>query len=483
MNDRLDLAQLAPHAPKRNVADFLRRTIDPDFLERCVDKQASVAAQRAAARKRGDDVTITAPLAGVLIGTKQQYPALYEGFFALVKAGVMARHQRTAITEGMPFAGVKSGDRVAVTERDFIDPLTVHTREGVDIDLRAESALVRLSRSWMEVDRVFNAETVLSRGEAGALEATQFAHSEYQVLSESLLTEVLDVEGLLIPWDASPRDARALAETISDTYLRTRVLAALDQMDGVDDSRRVYLHSEGQPAFRVRKIAPVEKWKPYTPTPPQRTVPEPTPQKRRPSRTTTAKQRVVSVAAHADILTRLSALRQERETISELMGSAIEDGDLRESAAYDEARTRMFETDAAISQLERDLLDVEPGDVDSNIGRTFEITIAGVPKTVRLTDGHPRIGEVSTASPLGQALLHATAGQTVTVTSTHHRLVPTTSRQIMTAGTVTSKRHVPAGVTAPAITDVHTQYTSTLVTYKREQPVQVVNVIHILSIT
>lgn len=72
------------------------------------------------------------------------------------------------------------------------------------------------------------------------------------------------------------------------------------------------------------------------------------------------------------------------------MGSAIEDGDLRESAAYDEARTRMFETDAAISQLERDLLDVEPGDVDSNIGRTFEITIAGVPKTVRLTDGHPR---------------------------------------------------------------------------------------------
>ena len=44
-----------------------------------------------------------------------------------------------------------------------------------------------------------------------------------------------------------------------------------------------------------------------------------------------------------------------REQISEYMGSAIADGDLRESAAYDEARMQQSENEARISELEQQL--------------------------------------------------------------------------------------------------------------------------------
>ena len=44
-----------------------------------------------------------------------------------------------------------------------------------------------------------------------------------------------------------------------------------------------------------------------------------------------------------------------REQISEYMGKAIEDGDLRESAAYDEARMQQSENEAKIAEIEAQL--------------------------------------------------------------------------------------------------------------------------------
>ncbi|MBB5233050.1 transcription elongation factor GreA [Deinococcus budaensis] len=114
---------------------------------------------------------------------------------------------------------------------------------------------------------------------------------------------------------------------------------------------------------------------------------------------------------------------ERREQISEYMGSAIADGDLRESAAYDEARMQQSENEARIIELEQQLERALIVEEDASGG-------IGLGATVRVRDdrGNERQfelvgtyevdvlkGKISDASPIGQALSGKKAGQKVTV--------------------------------------------------------------------
>ncbi|UBV43272.1 transcription elongation factor GreA [Deinococcus taeanensis] len=113
----------------------------------------------------------------------------------------------------------------------------------------------------------------------------------------------------------------------------------------------------------------------------------------------------------------------KREEISENMGRAIEDGDLRESAAYDEARMQQSENEARISELERQLERAMIIEEDATGG-------AGLGARVRVRDTKGKEhqfelvgtyevdvlkGKVSDASPIGKALSGKRAGEKVTV--------------------------------------------------------------------
>lgn len=112
-----------------------------------------------------------------------------------------------------------------------------------------------------------------------------------------------------------------------------------------------------------------------------------------------------------------------REQISDYMGSAIADGDLRESAAYDEARMQQSENEARIIELEDQLERAMIVEEDASGG-------AGLGARVRVRDERGKEhqfelvgtyevdvlkGKISDASPIGQALSGKRPGQTVEV--------------------------------------------------------------------
>lgn len=112
-----------------------------------------------------------------------------------------------------------------------------------------------------------------------------------------------------------------------------------------------------------------------------------------------------------------------REQISDYMGQAIADGDLRESAAYDEARMQQSENEARIAEIEYQLEHAEITPEDSSGG-------AGLGARIRVKDQAGKEhqfelvgtfevdilkGKISDASPIGQALSGRRAGETVDV--------------------------------------------------------------------
>ncbi|MDO4264343.1 MAG: transcription elongation factor GreA [Deinococcus sp.] len=111
-----------------------------------------------------------------------------------------------------------------------------------------------------------------------------------------------------------------------------------------------------------------------------------------------------------------------REQISENMGRAIEDGDLRESAAYDEARMEQSENEARIrdleDQLERAVIVEEDAESGAGLGAKVKVRSGKTERTFELVgtfEADVRAGKVSDASPIGQALLGARPGDRVQV--------------------------------------------------------------------
>ncbi len=112
-----------------------------------------------------------------------------------------------------------------------------------------------------------------------------------------------------------------------------------------------------------------------------------------------------------------------REQISEYMGSAIADGDLRESAAYDEARMQQSENEARILELEDQLerAQIIEEDASGGIGLGAKVRVRDEKGNERQFElvGTYEVdvlrGKISDASPIGQALSGKRAGETVTV--------------------------------------------------------------------
>lgn len=113
-----------------------------------------------------------------------------------------------------------------------------------------------------------------------------------------------------------------------------------------------------------------------------------------------------------------------REQISEYMGKAIEDGDLRESAAYDEARMQQSENEAKIAELEAQLERariVSDDEIDTSaVGVGAKVVVENAQKkqmTVEIVGSFEvdvLKGKISDASPMGQGLMGKKAGQSAT---------------------------------------------------------------------
>lgn len=110
-----------------------------------------------------------------------------------------------------------------------------------------------------------------------------------------------------------------------------------------------------------------------------------------------------------------------REQISEYMGSAIADGDLRESAAYDEARMQQSENEGRIIEIEHQLerAEIIPEDTTGAIGLGAKVVVRddkGNQRQFELVGTYEvdvLKGKISDASPIGMALHGKHAGDTV----------------------------------------------------------------------
>ena len=479
----LNLTVLGQNAPTSGLTAWMLRELHarcPEFLTTCIEKQAG---------KKGKDKA--PPLAGLTVGGTA---ATRTAFFNAVKVAVMNRRQTTLMKEGLPIAGVGSGT-TGVTTQSFMNPLAVIAQEGQDVDLSAEAALLRLSRLRFEDARIHAGEIVKTEAEDAEAKAKTFAHEEVKLLPADLVAEVEDQEGLVLPNTANLAEMREAAQLIADSFLKDRVLHALAGKDTITDRERVYLHPGGTPAFTVKKSPRAGKWTPWSPTPPRPVVTAdadspfvgwsamgglaatashaskaPTP-------------RTVSAQAHAVMTARLASLIEERDRIAALMANALEDGDLRESAAYDEARALMFANEDAITRLEHELGATKVGEITGNIGATIELTMDGTPMTVTLTDGDPAIGQVSIKSPLGQRLTQVKAGDSFRLEFPVKTTAPSTARTVTPSAKRKEKRQTPRGVTAPILPDTVTTYEVTPTPIRLDTMKTVIRTVFVQAIT
>jgi len=114
---------------------------------------------------------------------------------------------------------------------------------------------------------------------------------------------------------------------------------------------------------------------------------------------------------------------EKREELSNYMGAAIADGDLRESAAYDEARLLQSANEARIADLEEIVhravvVEAEEGEnAAARLGASLELEdTTGDRITFHLVGTHEADvldNKISDESPLGQNLLGKRAGDQV----------------------------------------------------------------------
>jgi transcription elongation factor GreA len=115
---------------------------------------------------------------------------------------------------------------------------------------------------------------------------------------------------------------------------------------------------------------------------------------------------------------------EKRQQLADYMGVAIADGDLRESAAYDEARLLQSQNEARIADLEEIInraVVVESDETNAGAGLGSTLVLEG-------TNGHKEIyylvgtheadifeNRISDESPLGQQLVGRKAGDKVSI--------------------------------------------------------------------
>lgn len=114
---------------------------------------------------------------------------------------------------------------------------------------------------------------------------------------------------------------------------------------------------------------------------------------------------------------------EKRQELSDYMGRAIADGDLRESAAYDEARLLQSQNEARIADLEEIVhravvVEAEEGETAvARLGASLELEDnEGKSETYHLVGTHEADileNRISDESPLGQKLVGKQAGDKV----------------------------------------------------------------------
>ena len=128
---------------------------------------------------------------------------------------------------------------------------------------------------------------------------------------------------------------------------------------------------------------------------------------------------------HEKITEELRYLKEEkRQELADYMGSAIADGDLRESAAYDEARLLQSANEARIADLEELLhravvVEQQEGEAAARLGASLLLEEgSGERTTFHLVGTHEADileNRISDESPLGEKLMGRRAGDKVAV--------------------------------------------------------------------
>jgi transcription elongation factor GreA len=131
----------------------------------------------------------------------------------------------------------------------------------------------------------------------------------------------------------------------------------------------------------------------------------------------------LSQEAYDRLKAELDQLRIEgRERISATIAAARQHGDIRENAEYHAAKEEQGKMEARIRQLEALLREAKVGEPPAADvvapGNIVTLDIAGDQETYLVSstreERHPDHDVLSTSSPIGQAVLGAAPGETVT---------------------------------------------------------------------
>ncbi|MCL4544475.1 MAG: transcription elongation factor GreA [Chloroflexi bacterium] len=113
-----------------------------------------------------------------------------------------------------------------------------------------------------------------------------------------------------------------------------------------------------------------------------------------------------------------------RPEIAEMIREAREGGDISESAAYEDAKQQQGFVEGRIQELEwilREAVVIEERAVDGTVGLGSRVKVKtsnGRESMLTIVGSHeaqPRDGRISNESPVGRALMHHKAGETVSV--------------------------------------------------------------------
>jgi transcription elongation factor GreA len=135
------------------------------------------------------------------------------------------------------------------------------------------------------------------------------------------------------------------------------------------------------------------------------------------------KQHQLTESGLEEIRQELEELKQRRGDVAERLKTAKEEGDLSENADYDAALEEQEYVEGRINEIEDIILNasiinapqkkgvVELGNTVElkNDGETYTYTVVGS------LESDPVAGKISEESPIGQALIGAKTGDTVTI--------------------------------------------------------------------
>ncbi|MBM4453696.1 MAG: transcription elongation factor GreA [Chloroflexi bacterium] len=138
------------------------------------------------------------------------------------------------------------------------------------------------------------------------------------------------------------------------------------------------------------------------------------------------KEAILTAKGRASLEAELAALKNERPLIAEELQKAAADKDFRENAPLEAAREHQGQLEARIRELEailkaaKDMEEKQASNYEINIGDTVLLCELTSNEEVRYTlvdarEANPLDGKISTASPVGQALLGRNKGDKIEV--------------------------------------------------------------------